>query len=1841
MRRIVSVLAAAAGLALLIAPAATAQTTNPCAPPVTNEIACENTNPGQPESVWGIDNSAGNDTLQGYATAMSVNRGEPISFKIDTTAPGYTIDIYRIGYYGGAGARRIVSGLSHAAPQNQPACTTDSSTGLIDCANWAVSATWNVPNTAVTGLYIAHLKRSDGVGDGSHITFVVRDDAGGSDVVVQTSDATWQAYNDYGGNSLYKCAVACPAGDPDGYRAAYAVSYNRPFTTTSQLSWWRSAEYPMIRFLEANGFDVSYTTSVDSHARGSLLTSHKVFISSGHDEYWSRTQRENVEAARDAGLNLAFFSGNEVFWKTRWANNNRTLVSYKDTHFQGRADPVEWTGTWRDPRFAAPPESGSENALTGTSFLVNAGSAAITVPSTYKNLRLWRNTAVAALANGASAVLSPETLGYEWDEDPDNGFRPAGQFRLSSTTVSGVEVFEDHGTWTKIGTATHNLTMHRRPGGALVFGAGTVQWAWGLDAGNPIGNTPNATMQQATLNLLADMNAQPFQPIGGLTRATKSTDATPPTATVTSPSAGANLTDGTQITVSGTATDAGGGVVAGVEVSTDGETWHPATGTSSWSYTWKVHGAPTTSIRVRAVDDSGNLQTPGAGVSVNVGCPCSIWGDATTPPQADSGDPGAIELGVKFRSDIYGAVTGVRFYKAAANTGTHVGSLWTESGTRLAQATFTNETASGWQKVTFDSPVQIQPGTTYIASYHAPNGHYSATKDQMWPGSSPGPHSLSTLDAKPLHAVKNFGSTQNGLFAYSSTSTFPTGSFSATNYWVDVMFSPTPAPGAVANVSAVAAGTTSASVSWDAPSAGGAPSSYRITPYVGSTAQPSTTVTGTPPATTATVTGLTSGTTYRFSVRALNPAGSGPESSLSNSVTPSDPVVPTAPGDIVARPITGAVQVEWTAPASDGDSPLTGYTVTPYVAGVAQDPVDVAAGVTSKKVTGLTNGTSYTFRVTARNAVGAGPASAPSSAAIPQNTLYELATPSVVDSQDTGAVELGVKFRADVSGSVTGVRFYKAAANTGTHIGSLWTAAGTRLAQATFSGESATGWQTATFATPVAVSAGTTYVASYHAPSGRYSVTPEGLERGFDNPPLHALAGTSTPNGVYAYGTTSSFPTNSYNSGDYAVDVMFAVPAPGAVGNVAAAEAGSTSANVTWTAPSSGGAPTSYRITPYAGATALTPTTVAAPATKKKIEGLTSGTTYRFTVQALNASGGGPVSPQSNPVTPSLPLAPGAPTDVVAQPATKSALVSWSTPEDDGESAITGYTVTPFAGGVAQDPVQVAGTATSKLITGLTNGTAYTFRVKATNAVGTGPDSAASAPATPGYTLFELATPSTVDAGDANAVELGVKFRADRAGTVTGVRFYKSAANTGTHTGSLWAADGTRLAQATFANESASGWQTATFANPVQLTAGTTYIASYHAPNGHYAVTSGGLAGAVDNAPLHTLAGSATDNGVFAYGSTSQFPTGSYNSGNYWVDVTFAGDPVPGAPSGVTATAGQAAATVSWTAPATGGAPTSYEVTPFVGSTAQPSETVSGTPLPMTTTVTGLTPGTAYTFRVRGVNVEGAGAQSAASDPVTPTAAGLPAAPAGVTATPDSQAAVVRWTAPDDGGSPLTNYTVTPYVGGAAQPAVTIDAPATRAIVTGLTVGTSYTFRVKASNANGAGAASAETDAVTPLRSIFEFAAPTTVDGGDGNAVELGVRFQSATTGTIAGIRFYKAAANTGAHVGSLWTTTGQLLARTTFTGESASGWQTMLFSTPVAVTADTPYIASYHAPNGHYSVTSRAFDGTAFTNPPLTALADGSAGNGLYRYTGTPDFPTNSFNAANYHVDVLYGAGS
>ncbi|MBO0721480.1 MAG: DUF4082 domain-containing protein, partial [Blastocatellia bacterium] len=671
----------------------------PCSPPVANEIVCENSKTGTPASQWDIVGS-GSDSIQGFATDMSVNRGETVHFKIDTPSNNYRLDIYRIGYYGGAGARFITTvSPSAPLPQNQPQCLPDFSTGLVDCGNWAESASWAVPANATSGIYIAKLVRQD-VSGSSHIVFIVRDDDGASDLLFQTSDTTWQAYNQYGGNSLY---VGSPAG------RAYKVSYNRPFITRdgdTQHDWLFTNEYPMVRWLEANGYDVSYFTGVDSDRRGSEIREHKAFLSVGHDEYWSGAQRANVEAARDNGVNLAFFSGNIMFWKTRWENSidgsstpYRTLVCYKETHANAKIDPLPntWTGTWRDPRFSPPNDGGRpENAVVGTIFTVNGPEEdAIKVPADLGKYRFWRNTTVATQSPGATASVAQSTVGYEWDEDLDNGFRPSGLIRLSVNTVNVNSYLLDYGSNYGNGTGTHSLTLYRHSSGALVFSAASIRYSWGLDNNHDQSDAStippaDVRIRQATVNLLADMGIQPTTLQSGLVATTASSDTQAPSSTITSPAPGATVGSGTLLNITGTASDAGGGIVAGVNISLDGgNSWHRTTGTTSWSYNWTPAGNGSVTIMSRAIDDSGNAQTAPTEVTITVGtgqpntCPCTIFG-GLTPDTPNDSDPAAVELGLKFRADSNGLITGVRFYKGGtANGGAHVGHLWSSTGTLL------------------------------------------------------------------------------------------------------------------------------------------------------------------------------------------------------------------------------------------------------------------------------------------------------------------------------------------------------------------------------------------------------------------------------------------------------------------------------------------------------------------------------------------------------------------------------------------------------------------------------------------------------------------------------------------------------------------------------------------------------------------------------------------------------------------------------------------------------------------------------------------------------------------------------------------------------------------------------------------------------------------------------------------------------------------------------------------------------------------------------------------------------------------------------------------------------
>jgi hypothetical protein len=788
-----------------------------------NAIEAENCLAGTPSSQWYVD-GAGSPNIQGFATDISVNAGQIIFFKISTNAASYRIDIYRLGYYQGNDGRFVAS-ISPSAPlpQIQPPCLTDSSTGLTDCGNWAISASWTVPSTAMSGIYFAELLRLD-TGEASPIIFVVRNDSSHSNILVQTSDTTWQAYNDYGGNSLY-------SGNPVG--RAYKVSYNRPVNT---LKDFFSNEFNMIRWLEANGYDVSYSAGVDTERNGALITQHRIFMSVGHDEYWSGGQRANVEAARDAGANLAFFSGNEIFWKTRWepsidGSNTpyRTLVCYKETLANAvidPADPPTWTGLWRDPRFSPPADGGRpENALSGTIFAVDAPrNDAITVPQDDGRMRFWRNTSMATLGPGQVATLPTGVLGYEWDIDADNGLRPAGLIRLSTTTVpvpTYLYYSPSSGYYFGNANATHHLTLYRAPSGALVFGAGTIHWSQGVenDHGGFSGVLADPNAKQATVNLLADMGVQPATLQSGLTPATASTDTTPPRSAITSPAPGSKITAGTTVTISGTAADSGGGVVGAIEISLDGgKTWHPAAGRENWTYSFTPGNSGTLNVQSRAVDDSGNLEVPSPGITVTAvpqSCPCTIWPSTAAPANADAGPYSPLELGVQFRADASGYVTGIRFYKSTANTGTHVGNLWNSSGALLASATFTGESSSGWQQVSFSNPVAIAANTVYVASYHTTVGHFSMDQNYFV---------TSGVDNAPLHAPASGGGGANGVYAFASTSAFPANAYNASNFWVDLVFNTSGGTTSLLSVGTASLpnGTQSAAYNQSLPAVGGA-----------------------------------------------------------------------------------------------------------------------------------------------------------------------------------------------------------------------------------------------------------------------------------------------------------------------------------------------------------------------------------------------------------------------------------------------------------------------------------------------------------------------------------------------------------------------------------------------------------------------------------------------------------------------------------------------------------------------------------------------------------------------------------------------------------------------------------------------------------------------------------------------------------------------------------------------------------------------------------------------------------------------------------------------------------
>ena len=457
-------------------------------PPGTNAIQTENANPGDPDW-YNFSSSSDPTAMNGYGSQISVNHGSSIDFYVTTTAPSFTMKVYRAGWYGGVGGR-LMADLGTFPGVNQPQARPDPNLGQV-VEQWAKTTTLNVPASWTTGVYLVKLTSS--VGNSSFIFFVVRDDGGHEKYVFKTSTNTYQAYNTYGGTSLYNNNT-----NKTIYSAPHAmkVSYDRPYDSgdgAGHFLWW---EYPMLRWLEKNGYDMTYITDVDLDTNVNPLTNHKAFLSVGHDEYWSLGERTNVENAINAGVNAAFFSGNVMYWQVRFENSDRMMVGYKDyAYCPGYScppgpDPMVGvnnavvTTNWRSDPVDRP-----ENAVVGEMFGGEVNNANYIV----KNASHW----VYAGTGFSEGQAITGIVGYEYDHYVNNGLTPAGYTMLSQSPVVNSENNQ---------ADVANSGIYTAASGARVFDAGTIQWSEGLD---DFGGTTfvNPGIQRATANILANFGS--------------------------------------------------------------------------------------------------------------------------------------------------------------------------------------------------------------------------------------------------------------------------------------------------------------------------------------------------------------------------------------------------------------------------------------------------------------------------------------------------------------------------------------------------------------------------------------------------------------------------------------------------------------------------------------------------------------------------------------------------------------------------------------------------------------------------------------------------------------------------------------------------------------------------------------------------------------------------------------------------------------------------------------------------------------------------------------------------------------------------------------------------------------------------------------------------------------------------------------------------------------------------------------------------------------------------------------------------------------------------------------
>lgn len=538
----------AAAVILVVAVPFVGGTTAETATTASNPIVLENQQPGTTSWQFTNYNKAQAHEIEGYASLTSVNKGAPISFMVSLSSSAqYTMDFYRIGWYptgtnaDGSSCAPSCGGrlMSHVGPLNgvkQAACpqvtsSADPNFGMTEC-QWTPSYTLTDTTAWTTGTYIVKLTRLDGTHLENWMTFVVRDDASTASIVYSLDVNTWQAYNFWGGAGNNNLGINLYARFNDvsllnvaGSRA-YTVSFDRPYLDQGGIDGAGSLmvwDFPLIRWMESKGYDMSYITDVDLESNPNVLNGHRAFVNTGHDEYYSDGMRSRIQSGISSGVNMAFFGANNIYSRTTWGSNAGG-DPLRRVHTDKGALPGSTTAEYR---VLSPPQP--ENAINGVMqngvatsrpFLVYDASNWIYAGSGLVNYTGSGTTGVVTSGPGQNAL--PGLIGYEFDTRAVNGpllssytsSEPAGLQQVGHSFVPA----SDNGV-----NAWADATVYTAASGATVFSAGTIQWPFGVDDGYNDGfcscnhAVANSAAQKITSNILDRFSSPPAAPSVTLT----------------------------------------------------------------------------------------------------------------------------------------------------------------------------------------------------------------------------------------------------------------------------------------------------------------------------------------------------------------------------------------------------------------------------------------------------------------------------------------------------------------------------------------------------------------------------------------------------------------------------------------------------------------------------------------------------------------------------------------------------------------------------------------------------------------------------------------------------------------------------------------------------------------------------------------------------------------------------------------------------------------------------------------------------------------------------------------------------------------------------------------------------------------------------------------------------------------------------------------------------------------------------------------------------------------------------------------------------------------------------